>query len=61
MSAEAYAAIASMLPPGVNIGPLETAPNGQYGVWLPQAVVDRLGAMRGQGESYSDAIRIARG
>jgi hypothetical protein len=56
MSAEAYAAIASILPPGVNIGPLETAPNGQYRVWLPQAVVDRLARMRGARESYSDVI-----
>jgi hypothetical protein len=56
ISAEAYAAIASILPHGVNIGPLETAPNGQYRVWLPQAVVDRLARMRGARESYSDVI-----
>jgi hypothetical protein len=31
-------------------------------IWLDQATVDRLAAMRGPGESYSDAIiRIARG
>jgi hypothetical protein len=42
--------------PGVNIRPLETAPNGQYRVWLPRAVVDRLARMRGARESYSDVI-----
>ena len=25
-------------------------------IWLPRAVVDRLAAMRGPGESYSDVI-----
>ena len=34
---------------------------GQRLIWLDRGVVDRLGAMRGLGESYSDAIlRIAR-
>jgi hypothetical protein len=35
ISAEAYAAIASILPLGAHVGPLETAPNGQFRVWLP--------------------------
>jgi hypothetical protein len=56
VSAEAYAAIASILPPGANVGPLEMAPNGQWCVWLPRAVVDRLARMRGHRESYSDVI-----
>jgi hypothetical protein len=56
ISAEAYAAIASILSPGANIGPLEIAPNGQYRVWLPRAVVDRLARLRGARESYSDVI-----
>ena len=56
ISAEAYAAIASILPAGVKVGPLETAPNGKYRVWLPRAVVDRLARMRGPSDSYSDLI-----
>jgi len=37
------------------------AAEGQRLIWLDRAVVDRLGAMRGPGESYSDVIlRIAR-
>jgi hypothetical protein len=39
ISAEAYGAIASILPPGPNIGPLAIAPNGQYRVWLLRAIV----------------------
>jgi predicted CopG family antitoxin len=31
-------------------------PNGQVQIWLDRAVVDRLRAMRGPGESYSDVI-----
>jgi hypothetical protein len=35
---------------------------GDYLVTLPRGVIDRLAAMRGPGESYSDVIiRIARG
>jgi hypothetical protein len=56
LTAEAYAAIASILPPGANIGPLEMAPNGQWCVWLPHAIVDGLARMRGARESYSDVI-----
>jgi hypothetical protein len=52
----ADAAIASILPPGANVGPLERAPNGQYRVWLPRAVVDRLARLRSLRESYSDVI-----
>ena len=29
---------------------------GQRLIWLDRGVVDRLGAMRGPGESYSDVI-----
>jgi hypothetical protein len=56
ISQAAYAAIAYILPPGANVGPLERVPNGQYCVWLPRAVVDRLARMRGSRESYSDVI-----
>jgi hypothetical protein len=38
----------------------ETNERGQRYVWLERAMADRLGAMRGPGETYSDAIlRIA--
>ena len=30
--------------------------NGERYIWLPRAVVDRLRALRGSGESYSDVI-----
>jgi len=56
ISAEAYAAIAAILPPGAHVGPLAIAPNGQYRVWLPRAVVDRLARKRGPRESYSDVV-----
>jgi hypothetical protein len=52
----AFDAIASILPPGAKVGPLERALNGQCCVWLPRAVVDRLARMRGPHESYSDVI-----
>jgi hypothetical protein len=29
---------------------------GERYIWLPPAVADRLGAMRGPGESYADVI-----
>jgi hypothetical protein len=34
----------------------DLSPNGQRHVWLAPNVVDRLRAMRGPGESYSDLI-----
>jgi hypothetical protein len=38
----------------------ERAPNGDHYVWLDPRFVDRLRAMRGPGESYSDVIlRVA--
>jgi hypothetical protein len=30
--------------------------NGERYIWLPRAVVDRLRALRGSGESFSDVI-----
>ena len=49
----AYAAIAATLPGSVGVEP-QRAPNGDYFIWLDPAVVNRLAAMRGPGESYSD-------
>jgi hypothetical protein len=51
----AYAAIAATLPGTVGVEP-QRAPNADYFVWLDPAVVNRLAAMRGPGESYSDVI-----
>ena len=56
----AFEAIAATLPGSVHFDN-ECAPNGDYLIWLEPAVVSRLKAMRGPGESYSDAIiRVAR-
>jgi hypothetical protein len=60
ISVEAFEAIARTLP----LGSLAVEPyyneRGERIVWLEEVWVDRLGAMRGPGESYSDVIlRIA--
>jgi hypothetical protein len=60
ISQAAFDAIAATLSLG-SVG-FENATNerGERRVWLDHAVVARLRAMRGQGESYSDVImRIA--
>jgi hypothetical protein len=56
ISVEAFEAIAGTLPVG-SVG-YESEPNehGERTVWLDDVWVDRLGAMRGPGESYSDVI-----
>ena len=58
----AFEAIAATLPlgsVGYEDGPNE---NGERLIWLAPNVVNRLRAMRGSGESFSDAIvRIAGG
>jgi hypothetical protein len=62
ISVEAFEAIAQTLPLG-SVG-YEAEPNerGERYVWLEDAMADRLGAMRGPGESYSDVIlRVAAG
>ena len=62
ITAEAYAAIKATLPADTQTWPHRPADQGDVIIWLDQATVDRLAAMRGPGESYSDAIiRIARG
>jgi hypothetical protein len=59
ISSAAFEAIAGTLPLGsVGFEP-EFDAKGERTVrtvWLEEAVVDRLAAMRGPGESYSDAI-----
>jgi hypothetical protein len=52
----AFDAIARTMPFGsVNLEAGVDA-NGERYIWLPRAVVDRLRALRGPGESYSDVI-----
>lgn len=59
MTPAACAAIAATLPSSVGVEE-QRAPNGDYFIWLDRRVVDRLvdrlRAMRGPGESYSDVI-----
>jgi hypothetical protein len=56
----AYDAICATLPLGSVGYENEADEEGNRLIWLDRAVVDRLRAMRGPGESYSDVIlRIA--
>jgi hypothetical protein len=55
ISAAAFDAIAATLPSNVGCERIR-APNGDYHIWLEPRLVDRLRAMRGPGESYSDVI-----
>jgi hypothetical protein len=60
ISAEAFEAIARSLPLGNVSFENKTDEQGQRLIWLDRAMVDRLRAMRGPGESFSDVIlRIA--
>lgn len=58
----AYAVIAASLPWGtVGVEP-QRAEGGDYFIWLATDVVNKLKALRGRGESYSDVIlRLAEG
>ena len=56
ISPEAFEAIARMTPSFGSVGYEVEAIEGQRYIWLDRAVVDRLGAMRGPSESYSDVI-----
>jgi hypothetical protein len=55
ITAPAFEAIAATLPSNVGYERIR-APNGDHFVWLEPRFVDRLRAMRGPGESYSDVI-----
>jgi hypothetical protein len=62
ITAEAYAAIKATLPADTQTWPTSPGDQGDVIIWLDQATVDRLGALRGPGESYSDVIiRVAGG
>ena len=56
ISIEAFEAMARTLPLDSVSYENEANEQGERYVWLEPAVVNRLGAMRGPGESYSDAI-----
>jgi hypothetical protein len=55
ITAAAFDAIAATLPSNVGVEQ-NRGPNGDRYVWLDPRFVDRLRAMRGPGESYSDVI-----
>jgi hypothetical protein len=62
VTAEAYAAIKPTLPADTQTWPPSPGDVGDVVIWLDQAMLDRLEARRGPGESYSHAIiRVARG
>ncbi len=57
----AYAAIATALRPGTRLLPIQQQGGPPFHLWLKEPVLDRLRAMRGPGEDYSEVImRIAR-
>jgi hypothetical protein len=56
ITAEAYAAIKATLSADTQTWPTSPPDQGDVVIWLDQATVDRLGALRGPGESYSDVI-----
>ena len=56
ISVEAYEAIVATLPVGSVAVELEVTDRGRRHVWLDEVWVDRLGAMRGPGESMSAVI-----
>jgi hypothetical protein len=61
ISQAAFDAIAATLPLGSISFESEVDDNGDRLIWLPRSVVDRLKAIRGPGESYSDVIlRVAK-
>jgi hypothetical protein len=60
ITVEAFEAIARTLPLGSVAYEAAANKRGERTVWREAAMVDRLGAMRGLGETHSDAIlRIA--
>jgi hypothetical protein len=56
ISVEAFEVIARTLPLGNVSFENQTNEHGDRLVWLDRSVVDRLRALRGSGESYSDVI-----
>jgi hypothetical protein len=56
ITAGAYAAIRATLPADTQTWPTSPGDQGDVIIWLDRATVDRLAALRGHGESYSDVI-----
>jgi hypothetical protein len=56
ITAAAYRAICAALPLGRVGYEADANERGERLIWLEDAMADRLGAMRGPGESYSDAM-----
>ena len=62
ITAAAFEAIAATMPFGSAGFEREPDAKGERQIWLEPRFVDRLRAMRGTGESYSDVIlRLAKG
>ena len=60
ITVEAFDAICATLPLGSAAVEFEANERGERLIWIEEAMADRLGAMRGPNESYSDVIlRIA--
>jgi hypothetical protein len=61
IAAAAFDAICGTLPVGSVAVEAETNERGERLIWIDDRQADKLGAMRGPGESYSDAIlRLAK-
>ena len=56
ITSDAFERIAATLPLGSVGFERELDAKGERMIWVASAVVDRLRAMRGPGESYSDVI-----
>ena len=56
ITAAAFKAIAATFSLGSVAYEAEVTAKGERLIWLEDAMADRLGAMRGPGESYSEAI-----
>jgi hypothetical protein len=56
ITAEAYAAIKATLPADTQTWPHRPGDQGDVVIWLDEATVDRLAAVRGPGESYIHVI-----
>ena len=61
ITADAYAAIEKTLPKGAEAWPAQPDGRGGVRLTLDRKTLDRLTALRGPGESYSDVIlRLAK-
>jgi hypothetical protein len=56
ITAAAYEAIADTLPLGIVGYEVEANAEGERRVWIERSARDKLTALRGPGESYSDVI-----